>query len=53
MICLDYEEMIALKIVLKENKHKNKYLDYIEEKLDKEIAVAKRRDRIRNGGSKW
>lgn len=50
MICLDYEEMIALKIVLKNNKNKNKYLDYIEERLDKEIAAAKRRDRIRNGG---
>ena len=53
IICLDYEEMIALKIVLKNNKNKNKYLDCIEEKLDKEIAVAKRRDRVRNGGSKW
>lgn len=50
MICLDYEEMIALKIVLKKNKNKNKYLDYIEERLDQEIAAAKRRDRIRNGG---
>lgn len=50
MICLDYEEMIALKIVLKNNKNKNKYLDCIEERLDKEIAAARRRDRIRNGG---
>lgn len=48
MICLSYDEMIALQALFNKHVCKSDHIKNIEERLQREIEAARRREQIRN-----